>query len=383
MPLTGPRRGGRLRRLAANAALAAASVLVAFGLAEAALRVTGLAPAEALHSPDLETLDRIPGLYDPGQEFTDRVRRDLPHRVRINNLGFRGRDLPERKESGTLRVMALGDSYTFGDKVDTEDAWPARLEEELRERMPGMEPAAPRGAGGKGEARRLSLGRPGVEVINAGVNGFGILDVESLWARAGGRLDPGIVLIAFSTNDITDMARPVTMIDLMRRNAAIKSQPLVGPLLRALQGTAVFNGLQILAARTKVASGGGGAPLGEGAARAGPRAAPEAWGAYRAALERLARALSSEGRRTMLVLFPSQGHVTGEEVFHAAATLRGWAAEVGIACLDLLPAMRSAAERGEKLYLVPLDSHPAAAGHAAAARAIAGEIERLGWLDTP
>ena len=114
--------GSRWRGAARNLVLGLASLLLFFGGAEILLRLTDWAPARALRSPDLETLEAIPGLFDPGQEFTDRVRRDLPARIRINNLGFRGRDLSERKPPGTFRILCLGDSYTFGDHVDDDQA---------------------------------------------------------------------------------------------------------------------------------------------------------------------------------------------------------------------------------------------------------------------
>ncbi len=380
-------RPGRLRGLALNAGLAAGSCLIAFALAEGALRVTGLAPSRALRSPDLETLARIPGIYAPGQEFIDTLRPDLPAKIRINNLGFRGRDLAEKRRPGCLRVMALGDSYTFGDHVNTEEAWPALLEQELARRLESRSPPrAPQA--GESLSFEITLdpsargsAATSVEVINAGVNGFGILDAEAMWARAGARLDPHIVVIGFSPNDISDMTRPVPMIELMRRNAAMKSRPLVGPLIRILQETAVFNGLQILAARWRRTAGGHDALPAVEPARSAPEEAPGAWESYREALARLAATLASEGRRGLLVLYPSHGHVTGEEPFHAGATLPAWAGEAGLACLDLLPALRAAALGGEKLYLVPLDSHPSPAGHAVAAQAIAGEMDRLGWLD--
>ncbi|HXI02311.1 MAG TPA: hypothetical protein VNI57_03965, partial [Candidatus Saccharimonadales bacterium] len=331
---------GRLASLAVNAGLGAASVAIVFGLAEASLRVTGLAPSHALRSPDLETLERIPGIYAPGQDFTDRVRPELPSHIRINSLGFRGAEVAEKRPPGVLRVLALGDSYTFGDHVDTELAYPARLEGILRERI-----------------AVLHGGWRGAEVINAGANGFGILDMESLYAKAGDRLDPSIVLITFSPNDVSDMTRAVPMIDQMRANAALKSRPLLGPALRVLQDTAIFNGMQILAARWKIRSGGHDALPALDPARAGPEAAPGVWEAYRQELGRFAGTLREDGRRALLVLYPSVGQVTGEEAWPAGDLLPRWAAESGLRSLDLLPALREAARKGEKLYLVPLDSH--------------------------
>lgn len=349
--------GRRLRVLAINLLLAAASLAVIFGGGEILLRVTGLAPSRALRSASFPTFERIPGIYEPGQEFVNRVRRDLPSEIRINRLGFRGRELSEERLPSSLRILALGDSYTFGDHVDTAEAWPSRLERVLAELQPGM----------------------AVEVVNGGVNGFGILDETALWRKAGRRLDPDLVIVAFSPNDISDMTRPAPIFEQMRRHAETKGRPLVGTLIRAAQKTALFNGLQILAARLRVATRSHDAIPELEPARAGPAVAPEAWEAYRTALVELGRILSAEGRPALLVHYPSHGIVKGEEPAHAAEILPAWAGEAGMEYLDLLPAFRRGASSGAVLYLVPRDSHPAPEGHDLAARTLADALRKLGW----
>ncbi|MBI3447962.1 MAG: SGNH/GDSL hydrolase family protein [Acidobacteria bacterium] len=335
-----------------NALLACASAGLFFGAAEIALRLTGLAPSRALRSPDLRTLDAIPGLFEPGQDFTDRVRRDLPSHIRINNLGFRGRDLPEARPASARRVLCLGDSYTFGDHVNDDEAYPALLQAALR----AASPAA------------------GYEVVNGGANGFGVLDEERFWIEKADRVDPNLVIVTFSPNDISDLTRPALVYDQMREHAAVKSRPVVGPLLRFLQDTACFNALQILAARGSVAMKSHDAIPRVEPSRAGPDAAPEAWEAYHRALVAFGGALGRRGRASLLVLYPSCGNVSGEDRSFASDRLPGWAAEAGIPFLDLLPAFRDAARAGSPLFLVPADAHPSPAGHAVAARAIARRL---------
>jgi len=350
--------GAGMRGIARNLLLAGASCVVVFGGAEAFLRLTGLAPSEALRSPDLRTLDSIPGLFEPGQEFTDRVRRDLPSRIRINNLGFRGRDLGLSKENGAIRILCLGDSYTFGDHVDDDEAFPARLEDLLDRRHPG---------------RR-------VEVVNGGANGFSILDEAAFYETKASRIDPDIVVIVFSPNDVSDLTRPAKMIDRMREHSALKSRAVVGGVVRFLQRTAVFNAMQILAARARVAMRADADQPAIDPSRAGPDRAPEAWRAYHEALSRFGALLGRERRQALLVLFPSFGNVQGGDPSFASALLPGWAAESGMESLDLLPAMREAAASGAVLYLVPRDSHPSAQGHLVASEAIASKLDALGWM---
>jgi hypothetical protein len=43
-----------------------------------------------------------------------------------------------RKEAGTERIVVLGDSFTWGDKIASSDStWPAQLEQQLRDGWPG------------------------------------------------------------------------------------------------------------------------------------------------------------------------------------------------------------------------------------------------------
>jgi len=102
----------------------------------------------------------------------------------INSLGFRGPEISASKSNGSVRIVCMGDSRTFGlwlspDGLRYDNDYPAALEESLREQ--------------KGLER--------VEVINAGVvgytsaNGLAQLQTEVLQLR------PDIVTIAFGFND--------------------------------------------------------------------------------------------------------------------------------------------------------------------------------------
>jgi hypothetical protein len=132
--------------------LAAASVAATLAAAEIALRVRhgGLAARPASGAGLLQIADarsRYPTAYDPllgyeplaGASGTGNV---WQRTVTIDGDGLR--------ENGRARpagapVLALGDSFTFGDESDDADTWPAQLEQQL--------------------------GRP---VLNGGVFGYGV-----------------------------------------------------------------------------------------------------------------------------------------------------------------------------------------------------------------
>jgi lysophospholipase L1-like esterase len=320
-------------------------VIVFFLLLEGALRLSGRVPTQALRSPDLSTLDRIPGLFEPGQQFVDRIRPDLPYPVRINALGLRGRDFSAVKPPGTWRLLCVGDSYTFGHHVADEEAFPAVLDRMLT-------------ASGRAEA------------INGGANGFTVVDEAAFLRTKGMSLAPDAIVLVFSQNDLADLARPQPMIEAMRAHARLKGRPVLGPVLRGLQRTALFNGMQRAAAWMRVRR------LRELPAR--PADDPALWERYRAGLGEVAAAAGDTP--VLVVGWPSAEQAAAGLVPPSHAELARAAEGSRMAFLDLSEAMREILRNGGAPYLVPLDGHPSAAGHQAAAAAIARRLAELGWL---
>jgi lysophospholipase L1-like esterase len=56
---------------------------------------------------------------------------DFDVRIKLNNLGFRGEDVPGEKDPSEFRIVMLGDSFTLGTGVAEEDAFWRLLEERL------------------------------------------------------------------------------------------------------------------------------------------------------------------------------------------------------------------------------------------------------------
>ena len=96
--------------------------------------------------------------------------------VRINSLGFRGAE-PASVTSTTLKILCLGDSFTFGYGVNEEDTFAMRLSQQLK--------------------------RDGLDhvVYNAGVTGWGTLQ-ELLYARDHLELlKPDVIILTYCEND--------------------------------------------------------------------------------------------------------------------------------------------------------------------------------------
>lgn len=108
--------------------------------------------------------------------------------IQVNSSGFRDREFPPEKSPGTLRILALGDSATFGAKLPVEVLWPAELERLLFKS--GLE----------------------VEVFNLGVVGYDVLEEVALLEKYGPALDPDLILVAYHPNDIGHVSATRTYI---------------------------------------------------------------------------------------------------------------------------------------------------------------------------
>jgi hypothetical protein len=94
---------------------------------------------------------------------------------RANSQGIRADvDYAPEPPPGVLRIAAFGDSFVHGTEVENAETWPARL----------------------------AALRPGLEVLNFGVGGYGIDQAYLRWRRDGRPFSPHVVLIGFMTEDV-------------------------------------------------------------------------------------------------------------------------------------------------------------------------------------
>ena len=108
--------------------------------------------------------------------------------LNTNSKGLRGKkDFPYAKNRERLRILILGDSFTFGDEVSDNETYSHYLQEML----------------------------PDTEVINMGVHGYGHDQMLMLFKEEGVKYQPDIVILGFlpldmSRNllDFRDFAKP-------------------------------------------------------------------------------------------------------------------------------------------------------------------------------
>jgi len=104
--------------------------------------------------------------------------------VRTNSKGIRAdREFAVPKPEGVIRIVGVGDSFTFGYGVEVEDTYLARVERILEEQ--GFS----------------------VETINLGVAGHGTAEQMIMLENVGFSLDPDVVVVGYYMNDIADNTR--------------------------------------------------------------------------------------------------------------------------------------------------------------------------------
>jgi hypothetical protein len=323
--------------------------------------------------------------------------------VVINSHGLRDPERGYEAPAGTLRVLALGDSFVEAYGVPLADSVTQVLEASLRR-----------------------SGRP-AEVINAGTTAYST-DQEYLFYKSEGvRYSPAVVVLFFYYNDVVFNARagyrrpkldkPVFLVDggrLVLRNVPVpepsrRSEPASLDDEPPPERSALFAWV-----RDRLRTG---APevYARGAAaglwppldaeyvppelkvykRRGIPAIRDAWERTGLVLEELARQVEADGARFLLAYVPSAMEVNdrawrltcleygvNDEVWDRGAVWRHveQIASGRFPALDLTPALRAADHGllGGPYY--PRDGHWNAAGHAIAAREVESFLGREGWL---
>ena len=302
--------------------------------------------------------------------------------VRINSLGYRQAEFDPRKGAAT-RLVAIGDSFTFGHGVEEADAWPRVLEGLL----------AARGGGA-------------VEVINAGVDGRWVDEYYLELKRRSLALEPDLVMVGFFIgNDIDGKQARThrwTAVDDRGRPLRIEA-----PTADVYRGYRVERPLQVrwrfpvlrdshvaqvlFAAWNGIAELWEAPPVGEDVMYA-PVYAPETERAV-ARVEDLFLAMDAlcrgRGARLFVVIIPTLKQVNPEGPNGPGAPdwekpqrlFAAFFAEHDIPFIDLLPALRAATAE-EPVYF-RFDAHWTPRGHVVVAQAIAEHLLRQDLVRAP
>ena len=102
-------------------------------------------------------------------------------RVRINGKGLIGPEIDYAKRPGVKRILYLGDSVTFGFRLDDYSLSYPYVVENLLKKDPGYE----------------------IETINSAVGGYSPWQEDIFFEKEGIKYNPDLVVVAFVLNDVT------------------------------------------------------------------------------------------------------------------------------------------------------------------------------------
>lgn len=340
--------GRRAARITGLLAMAAVSVALAVGVFElgARLLVPAWTPAHAerlfwRHDPDL------------GWSHVRGVRarhhhRDFDVEVSINAHGLRDDPHPVARVPGVRRALLLGDSFAFGYGVAHDEALGERIEARHRE----------------------------LEVLSAGVSGYGT-DQALLWyVRDLHAFRPDLVLLLMHPNDVADnnddgrygYNKPRFVLEegrLALRNVPVPRDPWTERAERwAYHRTWVLHRLWRLPRLLDVEE----ALAAEPEEEEGPPPPPPL-AVTEALLGALAERVRADGARLAVVTIPMREPIAGPIEARLDA--------LGVPHLDLEPAF---APYGWREVRFPHDSHWNARGHRVAADAVAAFLARRDLL---
>ncbi|MCA8977889.1 MAG: SGNH/GDSL hydrolase family protein [Planctomycetes bacterium] len=259
--------------------------------------------------------------------------------VDTNSLGLRDEEFPVEKRPGELRILAIGDSMTYGMGVRLDLTWPQVLEARLRAERSGP-----------------------VEVINAGFAAGGYSPAEyDRWVEEHGVLfDPDIVIIGVCLNDVHSGIGMLTY-------PKAQLEPVLGGFSLLLDRAAqLVRQSQLRAEKRDLAK----------------LITPESaeWKGTRRGLRAIRDTLAEHGIELVVAVFPMMSQLEPElyPCRHVHELVTAFCHEEGIRCLDLLPAFLGMDDR--ELWVHASDQHANDKGHAIQAAQIHAFLGREGLL---
>lgn len=265
----------------------------------------------------------------------------------LNNKGLRGGDLADAKPDKTTRVLALGDSLTFGVGVEWWQAWPNVMQDALNAVT--------------SPTRRL-------EVVNMGVPGYNAVQKAEFFSQLGQKLNPDAVILQ---PDPQDFSIAPFLAQTPYRHIRDVTNPIIFDLF------------------TVDIHGGHALRWSDYDPKGMPTRPDQVPKNYRdlVGMERMAEAYErlaktcAERKLPLLVLLPPLRDRAGIDPETAWRPVRELCARLNIPVIDTAEAVQRYAEAGglktEALALEPgINSHPTAVQHALIAHAAFPELAR-------
>ena len=270
-----------------------------------------------------------------------------PDGKNINSHGLREREISLLKPTNTFRILALGDSFTYGHGVRSAETYVKQLEAMLNRKL-----------GNRGTR---------FEVLNAGVPGYNTHQELIHLQEVGLLYHPDLILLGFTMGDAElgyfglknaeGQTWPIQLKEWVKEHFALYQFIRTG-LKRMVD--------RIDAAKYDVEAGGT-AVLPIQLAAAGKTS--EGWKLCRESLENIAAISRERGIPVLLVIYPFLGQLDDTYPFKEShALVARTATGYGMSVVDLLSHFTGREPSG--LWVSPKDGHPNASANAIAASGI-------------
>jgi len=384
----------RQREWLAGLVLAGVSVLMAFGAIEVGVRTLHLVPDRFWEPDPVRGARLIAGRAG----WWTQEEREFVVPVQINALGLRDAERAYAKPAGVFRILVLGDSFVEAMHVRLEETFPRLLESRLR----------------------TATGDTRVEVISAGVSGYGTASEVLYFEHEGKRFAPDLVVLAFYPgNDVKnnsptleDKLRPVYVDG---RLARVTGDGRAGQRRGVLGRSAAYQYVRQVVLTRQPTLAQALVRLGllqpDAVRRTPDRAgvpvdywvyAPtadaewtEAWTHTERLLDRLRQSVAATGARFAIVVLSAREQVyptSWQDVLAAHPAMaplpwdldapqrrvETWCAQHQVPCVPLAGAFREAVQAGAAPLHFHHDGHFTPAGHQLAARVLAESLAAQG-----
>lgn len=331
---TTPQKASALRNLAINGAI----IAVTAGLIALALEFAVVPVVDDGMQYDLEMwkyarqVKRVSEDRELGHAHRANARAVLMgHDVTTNALGLRDRDIDAAKKPGTVRVLMLGDSITFGWGVAQDLAVPQRLDRALR-----------------GE---------GIEVINTGVGNYNTRMEVEYFLTEGYKLKPDVVVLNYFINDAEPTPSYDNSIFEKYSKAFVYFSARWDSAMRRFRDTGqqtdwktYYKGLYENAVN------------------------PGGWSGAEKAIERAAAFSREHGMQFLIVDYPELRELKPYPFADVSARVRALADRLGVPYVDLLPSVAN--EPPSSLWVTVPDPHPNARATELFAQALIEPLRR-------
>lgn len=332
------------------------SLTFAFGIAEIGLRI--------LDHPLSRPLVNFNRWYEPSELYGHQLVKSfegvgpLQVPVKINSLRFRDVEHTIRKDDGTIRILGLGDSFTFGWGVPVDKTYLKQFEQDLRQ-----------------------VTSHTADTINTGVPGWGLNQYYLCLKEFGLKFAPDIVVVGYWIDDLT--GPPVDKL-VSVPNSQWEGEGHVKLRGGPFQHVRLFNLFTYVADNIKYRNRSTRlsylndvqarrAKLTENVdylvADPGQELTAQRSRLLKEHLARINSLVTQHGASLIIVFIPDYSQLFHPELQHINRVIAAIAHEMGVSLLDMTP-IYEATETASPNYFWPLDAHTNESGHRAIASAL-------------